>query len=180
MAQEREPRFRVDAALIRDRALLDLLDGAVTPAHVVTVQALLDQLTATAALDLLRLEQHAATAAAAGPREVYEVLVAAADAELVALRLLEQRAIELGGLPDLNPATLTRRSLTAHRGYGRTELLALLRENLFAKRVVIQVYLEAVRWVGDGDPTTRRLVERLLESAERTATAFAAVLERQE
>ncbi|MFB9297628.1 hypothetical protein, partial [Kibdelosporangium philippinense] len=68
MAQEREPRFRVDAALIRDRALLDLLDGAVTPAHVVTVQALLDQLTATAALDLLRLEQHAATAAAAGPR----------------------------------------------------------------------------------------------------------------
>ncbi|SMD26418.1 ferritin-like domain-containing protein [Kibdelosporangium aridum] len=181
--RDREPRFRFDTALFRDRALLDMLDGAVTSAHaadVAAVQTLLDQLTATSALDLLRFEQHAATAAGAGRAEVYEVLRTAAEAERDALRLLARRCLELGGVLDLDPETVARRSVTTYRAYAMTEHIGLLRENLLAKRLMIQVYLEAVRWLGDGDPTSRRVVEQLLESAEHTATALATVLQRYE
>jgi hypothetical protein len=35
----------------------------------------------------------------------------------------------------------------------------MLRENLVAERIVIESYQEIIRWLGDGDVTTRRLME---------------------
>jgi bacterioferritin len=45
----------------------------------------------------------------------------------------------------------------------------MLRENLVAERIVIASYQEIVRWIGDADPTTRRLMEDILEEEEEHA-----------
>ena len=45
----------------------------------------------------------------------------------------------------------------------------MLREDLVAERVAIASYSEIVRWLGDADPTTRRLFEDLLAVEEEHA-----------
>jgi bacterioferritin len=46
------------------------------------------------------------------------------------------------------------------------DLEQMLKENLFAERIVIASYQEIIRWIGDSDPTTRRMMEKLLEDEE--------------
>jgi len=41
--------------------------------------------------------------------------------------------------------------------------------NLVAERIVITSYQEIARWIGDADPTTRRLMEKILEQEEEHA-----------
>lgn len=38
----------------------------------------------------------------------------------------------------------------------------LLRDDLVAERMAIEVYTEIVRWLEDADPTTRTLIEQIL------------------
>jgi bacterioferritin len=60
----------------------------------------------------------------------------------------------------------------SHTEYATTEdddLERMLRENLVAERVVITTYQEIIRWLGEADPTTRRLMESILEEEEEHA-----------
>ena len=45
----------------------------------------------------------------------------------------------------------------------------MLRDNLTAERIVITTYQEIIRWIGDGDPTTRRMIEDILADEEEHA-----------
>ncbi len=45
----------------------------------------------------------------------------------------------------------------------------MLRDNLAAERIVITTYQEIIRWIGDGDPTTRRMLEDILADEEEHA-----------
>jgi bacterioferritin len=45
----------------------------------------------------------------------------------------------------------------------------MLRDNLTAERIVITTYQEIIRWLGDADPTTRRLLEDILADEEEHA-----------
>jgi bacterioferritin len=45
----------------------------------------------------------------------------------------------------------------------------MLEEDLVAESIVIQAHQEVVRWLGSGDLTSRRLMERILEGEERHA-----------
>jgi bacterioferritin len=45
----------------------------------------------------------------------------------------------------------------------------MLQENLVAERIVISSYQEIIRWIGDSDPTTRRLMESILAEEEEHA-----------
>jgi bacterioferritin len=77
------------------------------------------------------------------------------------------RIQQLGGEPDFNPDTLTGRS---HSEYDSSkELEAMIREDLVAERVAIAAYTEIINWLGDGDPTTRRLLESILAVEEEHA-----------
>jgi hypothetical protein len=38
-----------------------------------------------------------------------------------------------------------------------------IRENMIAERIVIEAYAEIIRWLGDADITSRRLIERILK-----------------
>ncbi len=66
---------------------------------------------------------------------------------------------QLGGDPDLDPATLTTRS---HSEYVEgDDLVSMIKENLVAERIAIESYTEIIRFLGDKDVTSRRLMEEI-------------------
>jgi bacterioferritin len=52
----------------------------------------------------------------------------------------------------------------------------MIREDLVAERVAIESYGEMVRYVGDTDPTTRRMLEGILAVEEEHAEDLANLL----
>ena len=73
--------------------------------------------------------------------------------------LAAERISQLGGEPDFDPATIAGRAHTAYETFADGDLEGMLRDNLTAKHIVITTYQEIIRWIGDDDPTTRRLLE---------------------
>ena len=45
----------------------------------------------------------------------------------------------------------------------------MIAEDLIAERIVIMVYRKMIEWFGDADPTTRRMLEEILEDEEEHA-----------
>src|SRR5918912_2219971 len=83
-----------------------------------------------------------------------------ADSEREHADAIAERIQQLGGKPDFNPRSLVERSVTQ---YAEGETLAdMIREDLIAERIVIEVYQEMIRHFGDKDPTTRLMVEHIL------------------
>jgi bacterioferritin len=54
----------------------------------------------------------------------------------------------------------------------------MLHEDLVAERIAIQTYAEMIRHIGDSDPTTRRILEQVLEQEEEHADDLADFLNR--
>jgi bacterioferritin len=54
----------------------------------------------------------------------------------------------------------------------------MIRENLVAERIAIASYTEIINWIGDGDPTTRRLFEDILAVEEEHADDLLGFLEK--
>src|SRR5262249_16819612 len=80
---------------------------------------------------------------------------------------LAERILQLGGEPNLDPKTLTERS---HADYVDCETIEeMVKENLVAERIAIDIYGEMIRYIGNDDPTTRRLLEELLAVEEEHA-----------
>lgn len=161
--------FALDLAAIRERALLNLHDGPITAgyeADAVTVVNVLNEVVATEIVCALRYRQHAIVAAGIDRGPVAAEFAEHSEEELQHCLWVAERINQLGGTPDLDPGQLLNRSQTEYRVYPDTDLEAMLKENLVAERVVIQTYHEIIRWLGDRDPTTRRLMERILEQEE--------------
>lgn len=54
-----------------------------------------------------------------------------------------------------------------------TSLNEMIRENLIAERIAIDTYREMIRYIGDKDPTTRRMLEDILAKEEEHADELA-------
>ncbi len=169
------PRERLalnQADLEAAKAQLDA--GAVTP-HFgpwrEDIIGLLNDALATEWVCVLRYKRHHFTATGlASPAIAREFLVHANEEAQHADRLA-QRIVQLGGEPDFNPDTLSQRS---HASYsGARELQAMLRANLVAERVAIEAYSQMIDLIADKDPTTRRLLESILEQEQRHAEELA-------
>jgi bacterioferritin len=52
----------------------------------------------------------------------------------------------------------------------------MIREDLVAERIAIESYSEIVRWLADRDPTSRRLMESILQVEEQHAEEMANLL----
>ena len=78
--------------------------------------------------------------------------------------LAAERITQLGGEPDFNPEGMTGRS---HSEYaeGKT-LLDMVREDLVAERIAVRSYREIIRYLGNDDPTTRRMIETIMAKEE--------------
>lgn len=171
---------RTSAAAPRERLALNQADlemaktqlgaGAVTP-HFgpwrEDIIGLLNDALATEWVCVLRYKRHHFTATGlASPAIAREFLVHANEEAQHADRLA-QRIVQLGGEPDFNPDTLSQRS---HASYNTArELQAMLRANLVAERVAIEAYSQMIDLIADKDPTTRRLLESILEQEQRHA-----------
>jgi len=84
------------------------------------------------------------------------------------------RITQLGGEPNFNPEGLVSRS---HSEYvAGTSTQEMLREDLVAERIAIESYTEFIQYLGDKDPTTRRLMEEILAKEEEHADDLADML----
>ncbi|MEO8751172.1 MAG: ferritin-like domain-containing protein, partial [Casimicrobiaceae bacterium] len=87
---------------------------------------------------------------------------------------IAERMVQLGGAPDFAPDGLSRRS---HAEYAEgTTLASMIREDLVAERIAIDSYREIIQYLGDQDPTTRRMMEAILAVEEEHADDLADLL----
>jgi len=88
---------------------------------------------------------------------------------------LAERIVQLGGEPELNPDLLSKNS---HAQYvaGNT-LKEMVTEDLIAERIAIDSYREIIQYIGDKDPTTRRIFEEILAQEEEHADDMADILD---
>jgi bacterioferritin len=147
-------------------------EGPVTPTYggeTAPVLNILNQVVATEIVCYLRYTQNAIAAAGIDRAQVAKEFQEHAAEELQHGLRAADRVNQLGGVPDFDPATLAQRAHTEYSFPGSTDLDTMLRENLVAERIVISSYQEIIRWIGDSDPTTRRLMEDILGEEEEHA-----------
>jgi bacterioferritin len=78
-----------------------------------------------------------------------------------------ERITQLGGEPNFDPKGLESRSASEY-STGPT-LVDMIRENLIAERIAVEHYSELIRYFGDNDPTTKRMLEWILAVEEEHA-----------
>lgn len=114
----------------------------------------------------LRYTQNAIAASGIDKTQVADRFKKNAADEMDHFLLASNRVNTLGGTPDLDPGTLVARAHTEYVAPEPTDLRRMLQENLVAERIAIESYLEIIRWLGDGDPTSRRMMEEILGDEE--------------
>lgn len=146
-------------------------DGPVTKDYGLDVDAVVDvlnQVVATEIVCYLRYTQHSIVATGIDRTQVAAEFTEHAAEERQHAERAAERISQLGGTPDLSPQALSR-SDTGYVTCDGSDLQKMIEENLVAERIVISSYQEIIRWVGDGDPTTRRLMESILAEEEEHA-----------
>jgi bacterioferritin len=84
--------------------------------------------------------------------------------------------VQLNGDPDFNPQGLLTRS---HAEYVEgASLVEMIKEDLVAERIAIESYREMVRYLGNDDPTSRRMMEGILAVEEEHADDLVNLLEK--
>jgi bacterioferritin len=165
--------FVLDVEAIRKRAREHLDQGAVTDAYKAqrdTVLRLLNDALATELVCVLRYKRHffmsPSMGGIAGFAVTSELGKHAAEEQGHADQIAE-RIVQLGGEPNFDPQGLAQRS-HAEYAAGR-DLADMLREDLVAERIAVDIYGEIIRYIGDKDPTTRRILEGILAQEEEHA-----------
>jgi bacterioferritin len=164
-------KFAMDITQIRDDARVKMEQGAVTKDNLSDVEAVIDVLNEVVATEIvcwMRYTQHSIVASGINRAQVAAEFTEHAAEERQHMERAAERVSQLGGTPDLSPAGLSK-SHTEYTVTEPTDLNKMLEENLVAERIVISSYQEIIRWLGDSDPTTRRLMESILEEEEEHA-----------
>jgi bacterioferritin len=175
---KQDTKFVLDLKAVRERARKHMTDGAVTESMTIDKKAVVDVLNealATEMVCVLRYKSH--YYAAEGPRGkiTAQEFLEHANEEQQHVDMIAERLDQLGGPVKLDPAGFTGRSHTEYVE-GGSDLKAMVVENLVAERVAIETYTEIIRWLGDHDVTTRRLMEEILAKEEEHADDLAKIL----
>lgn len=166
-----------DVKTLRKRARQHIDDGAVTTGYAAdrkTVLKLLNNALATEIICVLRYRRHHYMARGIESKSIADEFLAHSNEELGHADLIAERIVQLGGEPDFSPDSLTSRS---HAEYIAADSLAnMVKENLIAERIAIDSYREMIQYLGDQDPTTRRMLESILAVEEKHAEEMADLL----
>lgn len=177
MTQLKPGAFPYDIQKIRMEAEQSIDAGAVTKDYPLDVEQacqLLNEALATEILCVLRYRHHEIIARGIDYPQVSAEFKEHAEQEEHHMLMIAERINQLGGNPDFNPETITKRSATE---YGKgTTLADMIKEDLIAERIAISVYRQMIVWFGDADPTTRRMLEDILEDEEDHADDLASLL----
>ncbi|HUY42164.1 MAG TPA: ferritin-like domain-containing protein [Acidimicrobiales bacterium] len=162
--------FLTDVATLRENARRNMKMGPVTDvygADLERVLYVLNQALATELVCVLRYKRHYFTAKGINAQSAADEFLQHAGEEQAHADMIAARITQLGGQPDFDPSTLTKRS---HSEYDdSSELEAMIKEDLVAERVAVASYSEVISWLGEGDPTTRRMLEAILAVEEEHA-----------
>lgn len=172
-------QFLMDIQEIRKRARQHMEKGAVTDgykADLKTVLRVLNEALATEIVCVLRYKRHQFMASGLNAQAVADEFKEHAAEEQTHADRIAQRITELGGEPNFSPEGLTTRS---HSEYveGRT-LVDMIKEDLVAERIAVESYGEIIRFLGNDDPTSRRLMEEILAKEEEHAEDMRSLIER--
>src|SRR6202171_729168 len=171
--------FLSDIKEIRRRARQHIEKGPVTEnyqADLETTHRVLNEALATEIVCVLRYKRHHYMARGIHAQAVAEEFLEHANEEQGHADRLAERIIQLNGEPNFSPEGLLMRS---HSEYveGHT-LVEMIKEDLVAERIAIESYSEMIRYFGEKDPTTRRLMEEILSNEEEHADDMKTLIER--
>lgn len=170
--------FLTDIKTLRERARQHIENGAVTEGYRAdreTVVNLLNEALATEIVCVLRYKRHYFMAAGIHAEGVAAEFLEHANDEQQHADQLAQRIVQLQGEPNFNPEGLLTRS---HAEYVEgTSLTDMIKEDLVAERIAIDSYREMIKYFGNDDPTSRRLLEGILAVEEEHADDLVSLLE---
>jgi bacterioferritin len=174
-----EGPFLLDMKEIRARARRNMEKGAVTAGNTSDrgqVLKILNQALATEIVCVLRYKRHQYMASGLSSEAIAQEFAKHASEEQGHADMIAERITQLDGEPDFNPAGLATR---AHSEYveGKT-LVEMIQEDLVAERIAIETYTEIVRYLGDDDPTSRIMMEKILAMEEEHAEDMKNLLQR--
>ncbi|WDY57477.1 ferritin-like domain-containing protein [Pseudomonas sp. PSKL.D1] len=167
-----------DVQTLRKRARQHVEDGAVTEGYQADRQEILRLLNESLATELvcvLRYKRHYFMASGIKASVAAAEFLEHATQEAEHADKLAERIVQLGGEPDFNPDNLTKNS---HAQYvAGSSLKEMVLEDLVAERIAIDSYREIIQYIGDKDPTTRRIFEDILAQEEEHADDMSDLLQ---
>jgi bacterioferritin len=170
--------FLTDIATLRQRARAHIERGAVTDGYRAdreTVLKLLNEALATELVCVLRYRRHHFMASGIHAQSVAQEFLQHANEEQAHADQIAARIVQLGGAPNFSPDGLASRS---HAEYVEGEnLIEMISEDLVAERIAIDSYRDMIGYLGDDDPTTRRMLESILAMEEEHADDLVSLLE---
>ncbi|MES4786208.1 MAG: bacterioferritin [Nitrospiraceae bacterium] len=162
--------FITDVQEIRRRAREHIEQGPVTEGYHADrgmVIKLLNEALATEIVCTLRYKRHYFMAQGIYAEPVAQEFQEHAAQEQEHADQIAERITQLGGEPNFNPDGLLTRS---HSEYVEGDSLTdMIREDLVEERIAIDSYAEMVRYFGNDDPTSRRMMEGILAREEEHA-----------
>jgi bacterioferritin len=165
-------------AELRQRARQRVMEGAVTANYDLDPQqviGMLQQALATELVCVLRYRRHYYVAKGIKARFAATEFKEHSDEEAGHADRIAERIVQLGGDPDFNPQGLLERSHAQY--HAGKELGDMITEDLVAERIAIESYREMVQFIGERDPTTRRMLEEILAVEEEHADDLTDLLE---
>ena len=170
--------FLTDVKTLRQRARQHMERGAVTEgykADIPTVVRILNEALATEIVCVLRYKRHYFMASGIHAQSVRQEFLQHATDEQAHADQIAERITQLQGEPDFSPEGLASRSHSEYQeGNSLTEMI---KEDLVAERVAIESYSEMIKYFGDKDPTSRRMLEEILAKEEEHADDLVNLLE---
>jgi len=169
--------FLTDIKVLRERARRHIEQGAVTEGYQAdreTVIKICNEALATEIVCVLRYKRHYFMASGISADSVAAEFLEHAGEEQAHADRIAERIVQLGGEPNLSPDGLSSRS---HSEYVEgKELTDMIKEDLIAERIAIDSYKEIIDYLGDKDPTTRRMFEEILAVEEEHADDLVSLL----
>lgn len=170
--------FLTDVKTLRERARRHIEQGALTEGYGANrdnVVNILNEALATEIVCILRYKSHYFRADGINANVVAQEFLEHADQEQQHADWLAARIVQLGGKPNFSPEGLQTRS---HAEFVEGDTLRdMVVEDLVAERIAIDSYREIARYLGDQDPTSRRIIEDILAQEEEHADDMAGLLE---
>ena len=166
-----------DKHTLRERARQHVEDGAVTEGYSADrekIIQLLNESLATELVCVLRYKRHYFMASGIKAAAAADEFLEHATQEAEHADKLAERIVQLGGEPDFNPDNLSKNS---HAQYvAGNSLKEMVLEDLVAERIAVDSYREIIQYIGESDPTTRRIFEDILAQEEEHADDMADIL----
>jgi bacterioferritin len=171
--------FVSDLKKIKERARAHMEKGAVTENYKADLNAVikvLNEVLATEIVCVLRYKRHYYMASGINSDGAKAEFLQHANEEQQHADWIATRITQLNGEPNFNPDGLSSRS---HSEYAEgKDLTSMLKEDLFAERIAIESYSEIVRWLGNDDTTSRKMIEEILKMEEEHAEDLKSLLEK--